>query len=141
MLKFACEHCDFTCKNGSLLKNHLRTDHESSSEFNCYECSFQGDSADHLKKHIQFSKHKIYEEPETNSTVLFCHTCGQKTDSKRNLMIHRKREHKDILRKCQFFMNNKCDHTDEECWFSHDSKTVNAGYSCSFCEDTFPNMA
>ena len=60
-------------------------------------------------------------------------------------MIHRKREHKDILRKCQFFLNNKCVHTDEECWFSHGSisqgKTANAGYSCSFCEETFPNMA
>ena len=33
----------------------------------------------------------------------------------------------------------------QECWLSHGSisqgKTANAGYSCSFCEETFPNMA
>ena len=63
MHKFACEFCDSKYKNKYQLKKHEKAEHESISEFTCYDCSFQSDSEDRLNKHLRFTKHKASQEP------------------------------------------------------------------------------
>ena len=78
-----CDECGNTFKNLNQLKTHLDKDH-SEGEYNCMKCSYQGNTAYTLTKHINIT-HKIN-----------CHTCSKACDSKWDLMVHRK-ENRDMI--------------------------------------------
>jgi transcription elongation factor Elf1 len=48
-----------------------------------------------------------------------CFICDQNFQSKSSMMIHRKKEHKNIVRNCNLFPENKCRFEEEACWYRH----------------------
>ena len=65
-----------------------------------------------------------------------CHSCGEMFNSKAELMIHRKLQHSDIIKVCNWYKNGTCVYTDDTCWYSHEYDR-NVNQTCRFCEQTF----
>ena len=38
------------------------------------------------------------------------------------MMMHRKKDHKAVVKKCNLFEENKCGFKEEVCWYNHDEK-------------------
>jgi hypothetical protein len=48
-----------------------------------------------------------------------CFICAQTFQSEGTMMIHRKKEHKNMVRICNLFEENNCRHGEDACWYSH----------------------
>ena len=48
-----------------------------------------------------------------------CFICGRTFRNMREMMIHRKKEHKSFVRDCNLFLEDKCNYKEESCWFNH----------------------
>ena len=128
------------------LENHLVDEHKDeaqkfSKQYNCKDCSFQGDNWSDLKKHIQSKQHNAVEFSEK------CYTCGEEFSTYWSLMDHRKKRHPST-RKCRYFLRQECFFNAERCWYSHDTGSQETrnneqqlGLSCRECEQTFPNRS
>ena len=62
-----------------------------------------------------------------------CKDCESKFGSKSNLMMHRKKEHREKVPRCRRFRQGDCELSDDSCWFIHEEITDNDG-------DTFVDM-
>ena len=118
-----CDECGNTFKNLNQLNSHMDKIH-SEGEYNCMKCSYQGNTAYTLTKHINIT-HKIY-----------CHTCDKAYDSKWDLMVHRKKEHYDVIKICRYFLKGNCSFGDEKCVYRHD-ENAKFNLKCHFCEKVF----
>ena len=45
--------------------------------------------------------------------------CQKQFETKRTLMIHRKKEHITAVKNCNKFPENNCRYSNEDCWFIH----------------------
>ena len=118
-----CDECGNTFKNLNQLNSHMDKVH-SEGEYNCMKCSYQGNTAYTLTKHINIT-HKIY-----------CHTCDKACDSKWDLMVHRKKEHYDVIRICRYFLKGNCSFGDEKCVYRHD-ENAKFNMKCKLCENVY----
>ena len=119
----ACDECGNNFKNLNQLNRHMETDH-SEGEHNCMKCSYQGNTAYSLKKHINVT-HKI-----------FCHTCSKASDSKWDLMVHRRDNHYDLLKTCRYFLMGNCKFGNEKCFYRHE-ENEKFKFKCNSCENVF----
>ena len=55
--------------------------------------------------------------------IIKCFICGEIFKNKRDMMNHRKREHKTFVRDCNLFIEGQCRYKEESCLFNH-SETV-----------------
>ena len=62
-----------------------------------------------------------------------CKDCESKFGSKSNLMMHRKKEHREKVPRCRRLRQGDCELSDDSCWFIHEEITDNDG-------DTFVDM-
>ena len=58
-----------------------------------------------------------------NSNHHTCNICGTTFDTKNQLMLHRKKEHGDIVGLCKEAKNKSCKFSIERCWFKHEIET------------------
>jgi hypothetical protein len=60
------------------------------------------------------------------------------SEIKGDLMIHRKKDHKERVGPCSFVMDGKCTFGDE-CWYSqkNDSSNILPEYKCKACKEVF----
>ena len=140
---YTCDYCDSSFKTESQLDEHVEKSHELDLEFNCMECPYQGHTKDDLTKHIKAA----HESPATNiqiSKALSCHSCGETCETKHLLMVHRKKEHPDIIKTCRYLKEGGCDYDDDMCYYSHRSqetpkKTSSnpSNFNCRFCGKPF----
>ena len=102
-----CNQCQNNFGSDTELKKHLNNDHTSykpcirfaADKCNTVECRFN---------HI-----KLQQNQE------ICYKCGDKFDSKTVLLNHIKAKHgKEV---CHRFLKNECEHSSENCIFSHKS--------------------
>ena len=49
---FTCDQCDERFATKGQLEIHMKSEHATDMEFNCDDCSFQGDGEFELRKHI-----------------------------------------------------------------------------------------
>ena len=123
------------------LRSHVELHHVEESvkitlQYNCKDCSFQGENSLELKKHIQITKHTPSEYIEE------CYTCKKEFSSYWNLMNHRKAEHPSN-KKCRYFLNNLCRFNSVTCWYKHvdASEPVNKEkvfeFQCDHCDQRF----
>ena len=49
-----------------------------------------------------------------------CFICNETFQEKGNMMAHRKKTHRNAVRDCNLFIDDKCKFNDESCWFNHD---------------------
>ena len=104
--EYPCQNCEEKYKTKVQMENHALEKHgvgvrKRLKQFNCNDCSFQGDSWSQLKKHIQIQRHNPVEFSEC------CYTCEQEFSSYWKLMTHRKAEHPSNKR-CRYYLKQQC---------------------------------
>ena len=87
-----------------------------------------------LNKHINL-KHRL--ENQRKEEVLYCKHCGEQFGEKWNLMMHRKQEHLHTVALCQKYLEDKCKHSSEMCWWKHEGNHDNTEISCFNCGKAF----
>ena len=142
---FRCDHCDFSFKNESQLNEHMETDHEEETylEFNCMDCPYQGHTEGDLTKHI-VAAHEPQPKNTQKRESLPCHSCGEPFETKHELRVHRKKEHPDIIKKCRYFIEGRCDYDNDMCHFSHELEETPkntaqnfTNLNCKYCGKPF----
>ena len=135
--EYTCQHCEGKYKTKVQMKNHALEKHgvgvgKQVKQFNCTDCSFQGDTWSQLKNHIQILGHNPVEYSER------CYTCKQEFSSYWKLMTHRKVEHPSNKR-CRYYLKQQCYFNNETCWYRHEMniKEVETQFECRECDDKF----
>ena len=98
---------------GHLKNNHKEDEPKVTKQYNCNDCSFQGENSLELKRHIQRTMHTPCEYMEE------CFTCSKEFSSYWLLMNHRKADHPSV-KKCRYFLNGECKFNAETCWYKHE---------------------
>ena len=126
-----CSECDETFTSKELLIGHKKKTHE----FKCSKCndtfSNEINLKTHYKSHLKFIPCKnalncqyrencFYSHEPRKDNEYPCYECGNKFESVRTLMGHRKTQHKSQV--CKKFLENKCIFNEDGCWFSHTIK-------------------
>ena len=153
--RFSCDSCTKMFGNKCDLQNHIvvqHTEKETAQEWNCNDCSFQGNGPSELINHLKVTGHQPSQEIENRKSSFYdykqCYTCKMEFDGYWNLMNHRKIVHPSN-KKCRNFPEN-CKFG-KECWYVHEEPrlTENAPskktfetqkviiFKCNLCEETF----
>ena len=144
---FECEECGKEFVSKKKLENHMEYHHkkceepaqtdQTSRQYNCEDCPFQGENGLELKKHIVRTKHSPSEYCEK------CYTCKKEFSSYWHLMNHRKMEHPSN-KKCRYYLNEMCRFDAETCWYKHEAESMenvqessSIENSCKDCGKTF----
>ena len=135
-INYMCKKCKKTFINEEVLTNHMEI-HEKKArleEFNCETCDFQNTKRQALKKHLEESPgHK------PSPKEYECRNCKLIFHSYYNMMNHRSLEHP-TKKMCRYFKAGTCNHSDEECWYSHEktpsTKKMNKNKAEDFQEKT-----
>ena len=131
-----CTECGYKALSEFLLRRHVQSRHIEErntscyleEEYNCLECPFQGTSEEQLKKHFVL-KH-----------VITCRICNKQFKEKRELMLHRKSDHPNLVRPCKNYSNGACNFNSESCYWSHESKeNETSAFNCFICRKAFQN--
>ena len=65
-----------------------------------------------------------WKQAEKQEGTIECYICNNTFESRANMMIHRKREHKSLVKICSQFQNDNCRFNSESCWFQHEEKNT-----------------
>ena len=97
------------------------------------QCSFQGNSKDNLRTHINFKHTK-----DTEKEVLDCDKCKRQFRSTWHLRNHNRDDHgKD--EECIYYKDNRCKFGNA-CWRLHSEKVGPKTFTCYSCKATFKNI-
>ena len=133
---FECTVCNAKFPKEDTLKIHMRDTHGKEVFFSCIKCSFRSQNETTLKKHYA-EDHNELSPNKSDPVSMDCHSCGEKFDTKRNLMDHRRDYHKHLSKLCRYYMKGECEF-DDQCWYRHETssrmKTVSL---CNNCDETF----
>ena len=116
--EYKCDNCENVFWTKTQLENHVKNNHKENEQkvtkqYNCNDCSFQGENSLELKRHIQITMHTPCEYMEE------CFTCNKEFSSYWLLMNHRKADHPSV-KKCRYFLNGECKFNAETCWYKHE---------------------
>ena len=145
-LEFNCNQCDYQGTNKEQLNKHIYFKHTIKGRLQKIKCNNCGENfpamtnllshrkikhketlavcRKYLEGSCHFSpekcwwKHEKADEVKGNSVS--CYVCNEKFETKSTMMIHRKKDHKELVRKCNNFSKNKCLFADNACWFLHE---------------------
>ena len=146
--EFNCMDCPFQATNEKQLRNHMDIKHM----IKCRICErvfkekrdlmfhrkrehvnmvalcrkFSENSCPYLEESC-FWIHSDKSLSEENTKA--CFNCGKSFKSKRELMIHRKKEHIDTVRECENFKEGRCVFMEDFCWFKHSRNIMNDNIS------------
>merc|ERR1712179_597637 len=68
--------------------------------------------------------------------------CDEVFDRKGDVMMHKKREHKDKVASCWDFSSGVCKFREEFCWFNHcEDEERQTNVECNWCEKTYKSLA
>ena len=136
-----CQLCDKEFKLQIQLENHMSEVHSqnqsnTTAQYNCKDCAFQGDSWSSLKKHIQSLRHNPSDFSEK------CFTCKIEFNSYWTLMNHRREEHPS-KKICRYYLKQECLFSSKKCWYKHeeknseDPKEETPQFNCKICGQIF----
>ena len=135
---FTCNDCSKTFQQEVNLNEHMNKEHRE-DEWNCMDCSFQGNCVSDLIKHLKLTAHQpsktISDKRKLFRDYKQCYTCKMDFDGYFNLMNHRKAIHPSS-KKCRNFPGN-CKFANN-CWYVHDeqmeSEEIHDNFKCDLCE-------
>ena len=108
-------------KSKSDTNNHSRTNRLANLKkvrnWNCIDCSFQGENARELETHCTRSGH--------SSNTQQCYICDKTCNNWRELMVHRKEDHFNQINSCRNYASNQCRFSDRSCWYKHEMQNNN----------------
>ena len=148
--QYNCDDCAFQGENFPELKRHLdRAGHRPSIyKETCYDCEEEFDGYYELMNHRK-SKHPstktcryfkkdacifssevcwyrhgetLEVEQEKKCLELPCQYCSETFEKRKDLKMHMKRKHRELVSKCTDFENGKCQLKDYWCWFVHEDQ-------------------
>ena len=106
-----CNFCEVKFNNRSDMWHHRKEHHSSHKPCrNFPNCEYAGRC---VYSHNMIPEGKVR-----------CFECGNEFDTQKALMLHRKNVHMDKT-PCRQFQRNKCDRSNEECWYSHNISQIN----------------
>ena len=65
---------------------------------------------------------EVDETSEKEEQKHVCYICQFQYETKDTLKKHKKKEHTSTVQKCQKYLENKCERSEESCWFIHESQ-------------------
>ena len=73
-----------------------------------------------------------------NDNHIDCNFCGDKFETKKILMKHKKRVDREKVALCWNFSAGKCDFGNDSCWFNHSKNSeVSENFKCKICGQVF----
>ena len=63
---------------------------------------------------------EIFQKKKPESVV--CYICNENFESKTKMMLHRKKDHKNLVRLCHKYLEKNCMFQNKSCWFLHDEE-------------------
>ena len=143
-----CEDCDFQGTSKPQLKKHINLKHTETG-FNNIEaitCRICGEKfrdrrnfmnhrkSEHLgsvalcrnfsSRNCIFSKEMCWWKHEetshsSNQEKIGCYICNDSFKNKAEMMIHRKKQHTELVKECSKFSDEICRFRSDACWFRH----------------------
>ena len=104
----------------------------------CHKCDFEAEDKYDLDAHT-YTEH-------SSDNYLTCRYCEYCFDTKKELMIHRKKHHLDKVNMCRDFSKGMCPFEDKICWYNHSETVIGtsmdmAGVKCNLCDENFINKS
>ena len=131
----SCDGCSYKTTSRGAFDEHMERGHVEEKEFNCMGCDFQTTTEVQLKKHFTL-KHTLQGLKQDEEII--CRICGDSFIGKRNLMIHRKQDHRASVAKCKNYNDMKCTFSSEKCWWIHtEVDQTDNDISCFTCDKKF----
>ena len=148
--QYNCDDCAFQGENFPELKRHVdRSGHRPTKyRETCFTCEEEFDGYYELMTHRK-SKHPsartcryfkrdecifssevcwyrhdetLEVEQEKKFSKLTCQYCSETFEGKKDLKMHMKRKHRELVAKCTDFENGKCQLKEYWCWFIHEDQ-------------------
>ena len=140
-----CNECKFQAKTNSELRTHKIEKHPIKDTVRCRICGekfgLKSNLMEHRKaKHAEtvancknfipgicpytskmcWWKHEIESDSRKLAKEFRCFTCNKTLQSKGEMMMHKKLEHRNTVRYCNLFMDDKCKYSEKSCWYLHE---------------------
>ena len=96
----------------------------------CDKCDYPTNDICNVEAHSE-----EFHSLESDYEIITCHYCKAKLKTKEDLMIHRKKVHREKVSICRHFIEGNCYFEIDECWFIHDTPV--AMLMCTFCDKEF----
>ena len=149
-IQVPCNTCIYVATCEEELKWHMEEEHGLSSDllsdFPCEICGkwckSEYDLTTHMKQHDASFKSPESDRMRNEHMSTSCNFCDENFETKKSLMIHTKKEHKEKVDECWNYSAGTCVFGEEICWFIHSEKSSKSeflGVKCKVCGKEFEN--
>ena len=115
-----CYHCDSQFSSKWNLMEHRKSNHAATvaicRNFKKGACSYADVKC--------WWRHTTDTVVTTESAGIKCFVCEKVFNTKEELMLHRKKDHAEMVKKCTKYETNICKFRNEACWFVHSESAV-----------------
>ena len=146
--QFNCNECDFQGTREIELNKHINIKHRvhggnTTGMIVCRNCGEQFTTKWNLMYHrkevhsstVGFCRNNLQgrciytekmcwwshvEKVEEIDLTIRCFMCNKTFETRSEMMVHRRKEHYQIIRSCINFQSRNCRFTSESCWFKHE---------------------
>ena len=146
-IELKCTECNFEALTNTELSWHMGEVHGWSEDQRndeidmeagpryCGKCNFEAANGYELDGHI-WSEHD-----ENDCEPFTCQICDKTFPLLKDLMRHKKNDHKEKVSLCWNFANGSCIYGEKNCWYNHnESASAQTHTKCSICGETFTSI-
>ena len=125
-----CRNCDEQFSDKRNLMNHRKRTHINTVAY----CRNYQEGICNFTAELCWWNHDSTENNKAkNSNIITCYICNSNFESKSEMMFHRKTDHKNVVRKCNRYLQNNCRFESIACWYLHDEEDMEV-------DDNFENI-
>ena len=107
-----CKTCGKEVRTKSELMKHRKSEHPNTvapcKNYLIGQCDFRAESC-------------WWNHREGVNIEIECYFCEKSFSTKREVMMHRKKEHAKTVKQCTQFEGSACKRSEETCWFKHEN--------------------
>ena len=128
-----CYECEFPADDYYDLGEHMLEFHFVG---NCEVCDESFTTKEKLQDHLVDEHDQGRNFLDMNSQNFLCSHCEQGFASKKDLMMHKKQQHIEMVSTCWGFAAGSCEFGSDKCWFRH-SMSNSVDIKCKICDGRF----